>query len=270
MRMNPGAEPPGDKLRLYAFHCGTERSDWAVFDPFDERVGEKILSPYFLYLVSHPQGFVLIDTGLHRALRTDPRAYLGDMADAFFVERLDESDDVVAKLASVGLEPADIKHVVQTHLHFDHAGGLQYFPHATIYVQASELPFAYWPPVYQRGLFQKADFDHPLQWKELTGDYDLFGDGRILLFPTPGHTPGHQSVMLKLDSGTVILMADAHYLIEKMRERLLPSVVWSPDAMVASWLRIEELEARHDAHLISTHDLQYETRVKLAPEAWYE
>ena len=140
MQMNPGAEPPSDKLRLYAFHCGTERSDWAVFDPFDERVGEKILSPYFFYLVSHPEGWVLIDTGLHRALRTDPRAYLGDMADAFFVERLDESDDVVAKLASVGLEPTDIGHVVQTHLHFDHAGGLQHFPHATIYVQASELP----------------------------------------------------------------------------------------------------------------------------------
>jgi N-acyl homoserine lactone hydrolase len=258
------------QMRLYAFHCGTERSDWAVFDPFDERVGQKLLSPYFFYLVSHPRGWVLIDTGLHRALRTDPHAYLGAMADSFFVERLDEDDDVVNKLAMVGLQPGDIKHVVQTHLHFDHAGGLQWFPHATIYVQASELPFAHWPPIYQRGLYVKADFDHPLQWKELAGEYDLFEDGRIVLFPTPGHTPGHQSVLLRLNTGNVILMADAHYLVEKMRERLLPSVVWSPDAMVASWQRIEELETRHGAELISTHDPEFATRVRLAPDSWYE
>lgn len=257
-------------MRLYAFHCGTERSDWAVFDPFDERVGEKILSPYFLYLVSHPRGWVLIDTGLHPALSSDPHARLGAMADSFFVERLAEDDDVVSKLAMLGLQPGDVKHVVQTHLHFDHAGGLQWFPHANIYIQASELPFAYWPPVYQRGLYVKADFDHPLQWKELAGEYDLFEDGRIVLFPTPGHTPGHQSVLIRLANRNVILMADAHYVAEKMRERLLPSVVWSPDAMVASWHRIEELERRHGAALISTHDPEFATRVRLAPEAWYE
>src|ERR1700704_3601002 len=105
-------------MRLYAFHCGTERSDWAVFDPFDERVGEKILSPYFLYLVSHPRGWVLIDTGLTSALRADPHAYLGAMADSFFVERLAEDDHVVSKLGMLGLEPSDVEHVVQTHLHF--------------------------------------------------------------------------------------------------------------------------------------------------------
>ncbi len=179
-----------ERMRLYAFHCGTERSDRAVFDPFDPRVGEKILSPYFLYLVQHPQGWVLIDTGLHPALRTDPHGYLGAAADSFSVERLTEDDDVVSKLAMLGLSPDDVHHVVQTHLHFDHAGGLRWFPHATIYVQASELPFAYWPPVYQRGVYVKADFDHPLKWKELAGEYDLFDDGRIVLFPTPGPHAG--------------------------------------------------------------------------------
>ena len=259
-----------DPMRLYAFHCGTERCDWAVFDPFDARVGQKLLNPYFVYVVSHPDGWVLIDTGLHPAVRTNPRGHLGAAADSFVIEKLDENDDVVAKLAMLGLQPTDIHHVVQTHLHFDHAGGLQSFPHATIYVQAAELPFAYWPPVYQRSIYVKADFDHPLRWKELLGEHDLFGDGRILLVPTPGHTPGHQSVVLRLDGGAIILIADAHYLVEKMRERLLPSVVWSPDAMVASWLKLEELEARYEAELISTHDPDWATRVRLAPDAWYQ
>jgi N-acyl homoserine lactone hydrolase len=257
-------------LRLYAFHCGTERSDRAVFDPFDERVGEKILSPYFLYLISHPNGWVLVDTGLHPGLRSDPRARLGATADSFVVERLGEDDDVVSKLAMVGLLPIDVAYVVQTHLHFDHAGGLEQFPHATVYVQAAELPFAHWPPIYQRGLYVRADFGHAARWKELNGDYDLFDDGTILLLATPGHTPGHQSVVVRLNSGVFILIGDAHYVVEKMRDRLLPSVVWNPDAMVRSWDRIEDVERRTNAQLISTHDPEFATRVRLAPSAWYE
>lgn len=256
-------------MRLYAFHCGTERSDMAIFDPFDENVGTKVLSPYFLYLVDHPRGWVLIDTGLHPGLRTDPHTRLGAAADAFQVD-LREDDDVVSKLAMLGLRATDVQHVVQTHLHFDHAGGLEFFPHATVYVQAAELPFAHWPAVYQRGIYVRSDFDHPLDWRELSGEHDLFGDGRIVLVPTPGHTPGHQSVLLRLDGGNVILMADAHYLLEKMRARFLPSVVWSPDAMVASWYRLEEFERLHQATLIATHDLDFETKVRLAPDAWYE
>ena len=77
--------------------------------------------------------------------------------------------------------------------------------------------------------------------------------------------------MVHLDSGqTVILLADAAYLLAKMRERALPAVLWSPDAVVASWERIEALEREHDALLLATHDLDYRERVRLAPEQWYE
>ena len=77
--------------------------------------------------------------------------------------------------------------------------------------------------------------------------------------------------MVKLDSGqTVFLLADATYLLAKMRERALPGILWSPDAMVASWERIEALEREHDAMLIATHDLDYRERIKLAPDGWYE
>ena len=77
--------------------------------------------------------------------------------------------------------------------------------------------------------------------------------------------------MVRLDSGqTVILLADATYLLEKMRERALPAVLWSPDAMVASWERIEALEREHDALLLATHELDFRERVKVAPDQWYE
>src|SRR5947209_17348118 len=102
--------------RLYAFHCGTERSDLAVFDPFDPDVGRKVLSPYFFYLVLHPQGPVLIDTGLHPLVRGDPHTRLGDTAETFHAI-IGDDDDVVSKLAEVDLEPKDVEHVILSHMH---------------------------------------------------------------------------------------------------------------------------------------------------------
>ncbi len=138
-------------------------------------------------------------------------------------------------------------------------------------MQREELSFALYPPVYQRLIYAQPDFNHDLNWELLDGDHDVFGDGRVIVLSTPGHTRGHQSLMLHLDSGqTIILLADAAYVLSKMRERSLPGIVWSPDAMVASWMRIEALEREHDATLYTTHDLDFRERMKLAPEGWYE
>jgi glyoxylase-like metal-dependent hydrolase (beta-lactamase superfamily II) len=108
------------------------------------------------------------------------------------------------------------------------------------------------------------------KWKALTGDYDLFNDGRLLIFPTPGHTPGHQSLLVRLDSQAFILVGDAAYDKEKMEHRCLPGVLWSPDAIIASWERIEDMQRRYDAELILTHDLHWEEAIKLGPEECYE
>jgi N-acyl homoserine lactone hydrolase len=257
-------------MRLYALHCGGDFMDWAAFDPFDERVGIKVYNPYFMYVVTHTRGNVLFDTGVHPQMGTDPEARLGPAAASFEVQ-ITAEDHIEARLAAIGLTPGDIDIVVQSHLHFDHAGGLEWLTHAPILVQREELSFALDPPVYQRGIYVPADFEHELRWRELDGEHDIFGDGRLVTVSTPGHTRGHQSLMVHLDSGqTVILLADAAYLLAKMRERALPAVLWSPDAVVASWERIEALEREHDALLLATHDLDYRERVRLAPEQWYE
>lgn len=258
-------------MRLHALHCGGDTEDRAVYDPFDGRVGEKVYSPYFLYVIEHPLGNVLFDSGCHPDLAQDPRRRLGALADSLEIH-LSPEDNATGKLRSIGMEPSDIKIVVQSHLHFDHAGGLEAFPHADVYVQRRELEFAFWPPVYQRSAYVKADFDLPVRWKELPGqsELDLFGDGKLVIFPTPGHTPGHQSLIVRLKGQTVILLGDATYALEQMRARALPAIVWNPDAIVASWDLIEELEAREQAKLICTHDLGFEENVELAPGAAYE
>lgn len=256
-------------MKLHAFHCGGERADMSIFDPFHPEVGTKVTIPYFVYLVEHPRGNVLFDTGAHPDLIDDPVKRLGPAAEAFEVV-MEAGDDVVSKLATISVSPADVEHVAHSHLHYDHAGGVEFFPDATFYVQERELQFAYWPPVYQREIYLKADFDHDVAWKELEGDHDVFGDGRVVLFPTPGHTAGHQSMLVRLESHNVILVADAAYMPRNMEENVLPALLWSPDAMVSSWRRIEALQRREDAELIFTHDLDYGSKTKVAPEELYE
>jgi glyoxylase-like metal-dependent hydrolase (beta-lactamase superfamily II) len=256
-------------MKLFAFHCGGERADWAALDPFDVRVGTKVVIPYFFYLVTHPHGNVLFDSGANPDLAQNARARLGAAAD-FYEVIMTPEDQLTSQLATVGLSPNDITHVAHSHLHYDHCGGIEMLQHSMLYIQRSELSFAYWPPVYQRNLFVRADFDHPVRWKELDGDYDLFGDGRVVLFPTPGHTPGHQSMLVRLEHQAVILVGDAAYLPNKMKARALPPVVWNPDAMVDSWDRIEEMQRINNAVLLFSHDLDYERTTRVAPSAFYD
>jgi N-acyl homoserine lactone hydrolase len=256
-------------IQLYALHCGGDLMTMAVFDPFDPEPARKVYNPYFLYVVKHPSGTLLFDSGAHPELATDPESRLGAAA-ADFEMRLSPDDHIERRLSAIGLRPSDVDLVVQSHLHFDHAGGLEWVKHAPVLVQAEELTFAMDPPVYQEAIYLRGDYDIGLNWQQLEGDHDVFGDGRVMIISTPGHTRGHQSLLVRLDGQTVFLLADAAYLLEKMRSRRLPGLLWSPDAMIASWDRIEEIERSENAHLMTTHELDYETSVRLAPASWYE
>lgn len=258
------------EVQISALHCGGDLTDWAMFDPLDERAGEMVYNPYFVYVVKHPHGVVLFDSGAHPALATDPSARMGGAADDFVV-KLDADDAIEPVLARIGLATSDIDLVIQSHLHFDHAGGLYAFPDTPVMVQRSELEFAEDPTDEQRDIYVADDFAAVSQWRLLDGDEDVFGDGRLTVVATPGHTKGHQSLLVRLDDGrAVFLLADATYLIQKMRERRPPGVLWSERSLLDTWDRIEELEREHDAFLIATHDLDYEERIEIAPQGTYE
>ncbi len=257
------------EIRIYALFCGGDMMDMAVFDPFDEKVGTKCFNPYYAYLITHPAGNVLFDTAGHPDLRTNAQSRLGAAASAFEVV-MEPSDWVIPRLRELGLEAGDVGHVVQSHLHFDHAGGLQWFRHAKIYVQRRELEFARNPPVYQKTAFVADDFEHDLDWHVLEGEHDMFGDGLLTIIPTPGHTPGHQSLLVRLKSRPVFLLADTTYLLSKMRQRALPGLLWSPDALIDTWDKVERIEAVENARLVATHELDFKSSVPKAPEHWYD
>ena len=258
----------GEELRVFAFHCGGDLADLAINDPLDEGVGTKQYSPYFFYLVEHPKGHVLFDTGLHPDIRTNITGRLGPAAAAFPIQMF-EDGDLVSQLAKLGLQPGDIHAVVPSHLHFDHAGGLEFVRHAPIYTQTAELRTARNPPCYQAELYTSADFELDLDWRLLDGDHDLFGDGSLKIISTPGHSPGHQSLVVNFAArAPLVLLGDAAYNLGKMRQRRLPAIVWSPDAMVQGWERLEAIERDAGAELRCTHEADF-SDVPIAPSAWW-
>lgn len=258
------------EVQIHALHCGGDMTDWGIFDPLDERRGEMVYNPYFVYVVKHPQGVVLFDSGAHPQLAEDAVGRMGAAAEEFVV-KVGPEDRIETVLGRIGMEPGDVDLVIQSHLHFDHAGGLYAFPETPVMVQRAELEFAENPPPEQRDIYIADDFAPVSNWRLLDGDEDVFGDGRLTLISTPGHTKGHQSLLVKLDDGRVIfLLADAAYLLPKMRARRPPGVLWDELALLETWDRVEALEREHDAFLITTHDLDYEERLKIAPEGFYE
>lgn len=256
------------EMRIYPLFCGGDKNDWALFDPYDARVGQPVFNPYFIYVINHPNGNVLFDSAVHPEVIRDPHSRIGAAADAFPLV-ITAEDWLVPRLATIGMKPSDISYVVQSHLHFDHCGGLEWLTHAKVYVQREELAFARHPPRYQASVYVKQDFDLPINWIELDGEHDIFGDGLLRIIPTPGHTKGHQSLLVKLKSRPVFLLGDAAYLLSKLRERRLPGLLWSPDVMMETWDMIEEIEKSTNALLVTTHELDYETSVPMAPNAWY-
>jgi N-acyl homoserine lactone hydrolase len=257
-------------VQIHALHCGGDLTDWAIFDPLDERRGEMVYNPYFVYVIKHPDGVVLFDSGAHPDLATDPTGRMGAGAEEFVV-KLGPEDRIERVLGRIGMVPGDVDLVIQSHLHFDHAGGLYAFPDTPVMVQRAELEFAEDPPEDHRDIYIADDFAPVTDWRLLDGDEDVFDDGRLTVIPTPGHTRGHQSLLVRLDDGRhVFLLADAAYLLEKMRARRPPGVIWEERALLDTWDRVEALERERDAFLITTHDLDYEERIKVAPRDFYE
>lgn len=115
----------------------------------------------------------------------------------------------------------------------------------------------------QRG-FNRADFDLGHKVIQIDGEHDLFGDGSVVCLPTYGHTPGHQSLKVRLASGDVVLAADACYFCRTLRERRLPQRVFDREAMLASLEELARCEAA-GARIFFGHDGEFWKTVPQAP-----
>jgi glyoxylase-like metal-dependent hydrolase (beta-lactamase superfamily II) len=238
-------------IRLHAFTCGWLTGPLGLFL---EGEHGRLRVPVPAFLIEHPRGRVLFDTGLHPDVQHDAPGRLGFLADVFPAE-FAPGEEIAARVASRGVPVARIDHVVLSHLHFDHAGGLATVPNARVVVQRREWAAGQDPERATALSFATKDFDHGHDLLLVDGEHDLFGDGRVVCVPTYGHTPGHQSLRIRLDGGEVVLTSDACYLRRTLEADHLPPQPFDRDAMRASLGRLRALRDA-GARLVYGHDAE--------------
>ena len=261
-------------MKLYMFQCGIIKTQKHLIT-MGRGIGQPFDIPVPFFLIAHPKGNVLFDTGNALAVAHDKVKHWGANVMANYDPIMDKDDYVVAQLANIGIKPTEITHVIFSHLHLDHAGGTGEFPNATYYTQRAEMQYAYVPDFFQANAYIRADFDKPhLKWRLLTGYqedyYDVFGDGKLQIVFTPGHSPGHQSLLVNLKKwGSTMLTGDSVYTEEILKEDVLPGLVHSPTDAVQSIRKTRDLQQVKGVRIIAGHDPVAWAKFKLAP-AYYE
>jgi glyoxylase-like metal-dependent hydrolase (beta-lactamase superfamily II) len=254
---------------VYALCGGMIELDRSSFFS-DVTPGGRITIPVICFLIAHPRGHVLVDTGVHRQAQADPVGRMGERRAKLFGMRGTPRDEVVSQLALLGLQPSDVRYVVNSHLHFDHCGGNEFFPSSTILVQQREMDAARRVVAGEAMSYNpsRIDFDHPLDYQLVDGEHDVFGDGQVVLLPTYGHTPGHQSVRVRAAKGAdFVLTADACYTRENMDRDVLPTVLWDAAEMSRSLGVLRDWRDKKGADVIYGHDAAQWQHLRRAPAA---
>jgi glyoxylase-like metal-dependent hydrolase (beta-lactamase superfamily II) len=236
-------------MRLHAMTCG-----WLTGPRGNFLEGEdgQIRVPVPVFLIEHPHGLALFDTGLHPQMQTDPGARLGGISRIFLVE-FRAGEEVSARVRALGFDPARVRYLINSHLHFDHTGGNAEIPNAQLVVQRREWTAGHDADQILKQFYSPRDYDHGHDTLLVDGEHDLFGDSRVVCLPTHGHTPGHQSLRLRLDGGEVVLSADACYLRRTLEALHLPAIVDDREQMLASLRRLQALRDA-GARIIFGHD----------------
>jgi len=223
---------------------------------------EMIDIPIPSFLIEHPKGLVLFDTGCAPEVAVDPEGYWG-VATKFLKNIRYSKDQVVDQQVQLhGYKPSDVKYVVVSHLHLDHSGGMRLFPNAKFLIMKGELPYAYWPERKARAGFILNDLipTRGFDWMELGGDTDIFGDSSLLMLKTAGHTPGECSLQVRLKSGAVILTGDTIHIRPQLETLAAMDSDYDIAEASASIHRLREIRDRGEATLWISH----------APEDWAE
>jgi glyoxylase-like metal-dependent hydrolase (beta-lactamase superfamily II) len=229
-----------------------------AFDFFLPGAQGWIAIPVPAYLIVHPSGSALFDTGLETALQSKDEktrdAAFGVTA-GHAIPTFEAGEDVAGRLRAFGVEPDRIDYLINSHLHLDHCGGNEAIRNARLVIQKREWEAATVPELIAQNLYMPRQYDLGHDRLEIDGEHDLFGDGSVVLVPTYGHTPGHQSLRVKLEDGEVFLSADACYLRETLDRMLLPdpAVVRDPGAMRANYEFLKRVEEQ-GAVIVFGHD----------------
>ncbi len=263
-------------LKLYAFSSGAltlGKGALLNLGPMDP----PIVVPVGFFVVRHPMGNVLFDTGNNDKLINDKNWWT--KANMAMMPAMTPEVAIDAQLKKIGLTPDDITYVVVSHLHLDHGGNVGKFPKSTIVAQKSEIENAFWPAPGTGGPYvigdvlplRSAGTPNPAAQKmlQLEGDLDIFGDGSIVVKRWVAHTPGSQMMVVKLkNKGVTILTGDNVYFRENVETNTPPNInlAYYPSGFYSAFEWIRMMMATQKADYFTAHDPDAFKAMKKAPE----
>ena len=267
----PDPMKAGFAEKLYRLDCGHSlANDESVWTP-GENVGKSIEFSSTCWLLKRGSEWLLWDTGVPESALNDPRGW--STLPKLIVYHLDKT--LTSQLAEIGLKTSDVTYVAVSHTHGDHIGNVGLFPNSTVLMQRVEYTWISSPDgtndnVNQLKALARKLLGTPKQLQLLDGDTDVFGDGSVTLISTPGHTPGHQSLLVHLkNSGFIILSGDVAHSEENFEKDIVPSLNTDKAASIASMDRVRRMMATYQAKLFINHDKAQSDILKLLP-AFYD
>lgn len=261
----PGfAQQKVKSVRLYVFDCGRLKSGNPA--PLLERGVTTTDMSVEAFLIVHPRGTLLWDAGVIPDELIKPEGTVEARATVHTTLK--------GQLAAIGYKPAGIEYLALSHNHYDHSANANSFAASTWLVQRPERAFMFpdTPPATPINGSARWSELRNSKTKILDGDYDVFGDGSVVIISTPGHTPGHQSLFVDLKkTGPVVLSGDLyHYPAERELKNFTPfSNLGDASQEVASKAKVEALLKQKHAKLWIQHDIIADAALRKSP-AYYE
>jgi len=257
---------PKSALQLYVFNCGKiEVLDISVFQPGIDKGKHKMLTDS-CYLVVHPKGTLMWDTGLPDALsqKSEGMTFMNS-----FVMHMPVT--LASQLKEIGYTPESIDKLGISHMHGDHIGNAGLFPKAQLLMQKEEYAAAFGTEPGKYG-FDPTSYPslkaNPVM--TLESDYDVFGDGTVVIKRMVGHTPGHQALFLKLPkTGNILLSGDLAHYTDNWEHKRVPSFNFNKEQSIKSMEDTAQLLKDNHAVLWIQHDLEQNSGIKHSP-AFYE
>ena len=254
---------PKDKpLTLHIFECGEiEVRDVSLFSPgVDIGVTKQMVDS--CYLIQHPKGSLIWDTGLNDAIGPDG---IEKWKGAFFMK---VPKTLSSQLAEIGVKAQDIDYLGVSHFHSDHVGNANLFQNSALIIQKEEHDAAFSSDPskfgFDKSLYEKVDTKKIMV---IEGDKDVFGDGSVVIKRAIGHTPGHQVLFVDLkETGPVVLSGDLYHFTKNRTHKRVPSFNFDKENSLIAMEGIERFIKETGAQLWIQHDKEQNQSLKHAPE----
>lgn len=250
--------------RLYVLYCGeSDTKDVSMWSPGVD-VGKAREFSDSCYLIRHGNSLMLWETGISDSIAAMPDGLtVGNGMLTLYMRKTLQS-----QLQQLGIAPTDITHLGYSHSHGDHVGNANLFTSARLFIQRAEYDIAFGADAAKSG-FNPALYDklRDNDKVKIEGDYDVFGDGSVVIYATPGHTPGHQSLLIRLPkTGPVLLSGDAVHFRENWENRRVPARNFDKAQSLASMEKLATILKREHATLWINHDKPQTDKLPHSPE----